>query len=238
MSVEIQKSTHKVSSIAAGKEGWGSGVPMQLPRGLRIGFWFCIAVAIAVVLRRVLALSNPPNSQTPPQLAALDAYFASHATLTYVHILCSLALVLLLPLLFWQRTRGSTRIEQAFFFLGVMVGGTAYAMSTHAIGGWLERSAVLVFNTLFLASLAMAFQYTRHGDGDHRQRWTLRAIAILLGIATTRPVMGIFFATSRWTGLKPQQFFGIAFWIGFSINTVVIELWLRNRNLSAERISA
>jgi len=64
MSVEIQKSTHKVSSIAAGKEGWGSGVPMQLPRGLRIGFWFCIAVAIAVVLRRVLALSNPPNSQT------------------------------------------------------------------------------------------------------------------------------------------------------------------------------
>jgi hypothetical protein len=75
----------------------------------------------------------------------------------------------------------------------------------------------------------------RHGDDEHRQRWKLRAIAILLGIATTRPVMGIFFATSRWTGLKPQQFFGIAFWIGFSINTVVIELWLRNRSLSAER---
>ena len=238
MSVEIQKSTHKVSSVADGKEGWGRAVPTQLPRGLRIGFWFSIAVAIAIVLRRVLALSTPPNSHTPPQLAALDAYFASHATLTYVHILCSLAFVLLLPLLFWHRTRGSIRIEQAFFFLGVMVGGTAYAMSTHAIGGWLERSAVLVFNTLFLASLAMAFQYTRHGDGEHRQRWMLRAIAILLGIATTRPVMGIFFATSRWTGLKPQQFFGIAFWIGFSLNTVVIELWLRNRNLSAERIRA
>ena len=238
MSVEIQAGTHKVSSVAAGKEGWGSAVPTQFPRGLKIGFWFCIAVAIAIVLRRALALSTPPNSHTPPQLAALDAYFASHATLTYVHILCSLAFVLLLPLLFWHRTRGSIRIEQAFFFLGVMVGGTAYAMSTHAIGGWLERSAVLVFNTLFLASLAMAFQYTRHGDGEHRQRWMLRAIAILLGIATTRPVMGIFFATSRWTGLKPQQFFGIAFWIGFSLNTVVIELWLRNRNLSAERIRA
>jgi Predicted membrane protein (DUF2306) len=238
VSVDIQGGAHKVSFLAAGKEGWGSAVPTQLPRGLRIGFWFSIAVAIAIVLRRVLALSTPPNSHTPPQLAALDAYFASHATLTYVHILCSLAFVLLLPLLFWHRTRGSIRIEQAFYFLGVMVGGTAYAMSTHAIGGWLERSAVLVFNTLFLASLAMAFQYMRHGDGEHRQRWTLRAIAILLGIATTRPVMGIFFATSRWTGLKPQQFFGIAFWIGFSLNTVVIELWLRNRNLSAERIRA
>jgi hypothetical protein len=55
----------------------------------------------------------------------------------------------------------------------------------------------------------------------------LRAIAILLGIATTRPVMGIFFATAPLTHLAPSQFFGIAFWIGFSLNTLVIELWLR-----------
>ena len=57
----------------------------------------------------------------------------------------------------------------------------------------------------------------------------LRAIAILLGIATTRPVMGVFFATSRLTHLTPQQFFGIAFWIGFSINTLAMELWLRTQ---------
>jgi hypothetical protein len=61
----------------------------------------------------------------------------------------------------------------------------------------------------------------------------LRAIAILLGIATTRPVMGVFFATSRLTHLTPQQFFGIAFWIGFSLNTIVMELWLRTRGRTA-----
>ena len=61
----------------------------------------------------------------------------------------------------------------------------------------------------------------------------LRAIAILLGIATTRPVMGVFFATSRLTHLTPAQFFGIAFWIGFSLNTVLIELWLRTRGRTA-----
>jgi hypothetical protein len=202
------------------------------PRGLRIGFWSCIVVAIAVVLRRMFALSAPPSTHAPLQLAALDAYFAAHATLTYVHILCSLAFVLLLPLLFWHRTRGSTRIVQTFFLLGVVVGITAYAMSTHAVGGWLERSAVVIFNTLFLASLAMAYRYARQGDAERREVWMLRAIAILLGIATTRPVMGIFFATSHWTGLTPRQFFGIAFWIGFSLNVVVIELWLRNRKLS------
>ncbi|MGI8958956.1 MAG: hypothetical protein ACR2IV_04170 [Bryobacteraceae bacterium] len=56
-----------------------------------------------------------------------------------------------------------------------------------------------------------------------------RAVAILLGIATTRPVMGVFFAISARTHLGPNQFFGIAFWIGFSINAVVIELWLHSK---------
>jgi hypothetical protein len=56
-----------------------------------------------------------------------------------------------------------------------------------------------------------------------------RAVGILLSIATTRPVMGIFFATSSRTQLSFHQFFGIAFWIGFSINAFVIELWLHSK---------
>jgi len=38
--------------------------------------------------------------------------------------------------------------------------------------------------------------------------------------------MGVFFATSRLTHWTSQQFFGPAFWIGFSINVIVMELWL------------
>ena len=38
-----------------------------------------------------------------------------------------------------------------------------------------------------------------------------------------------FFATSRLTHLEPSQFFGMAFWIGFCINTIIVELWLRAR---------
>jgi hypothetical protein len=47
-------------------------------------------------------------------------------------------------------------------------------------------------------------------------------VVVALGIATTRPVMGVFFATRRLTHLSVSQFFGIAFWIGFSINTAVV----------------
>jgi hypothetical protein len=100
-------------------------------------------------------------------------------------------------------------------------------MSKYSIGGWVERSAVLLFNSLFLFSLFRAWYLRREPVSS--LRWLTRAIGILLGIATTRPVMGIFFATARATHLSPQQFFGIAFWIGFSINTLIVELWLRSR---------
>jgi hypothetical protein len=41
--------------------------------------------------------------------------------------------------------------------------------------------------------------------------------------------MAVFFATSAATHLSPKQFFGFAFWIGFSINVVAAELWLLSR---------
>jgi hypothetical protein len=208
-------------------QGTASVFNVRFPLALRLGFWFCMVIAVAVVIRRVIALSTSPSTSAPPQLAGLDAWFVSHAALTYVHILCALAFVLVLPLLFWHRTRGSRILQRAVFPLGLIVGLTAYAMSAYAVGGWLERAAVLFFNTLFLFALYRAFAFDRAGDRRRKQQWLLRAIAILLGIATTRPVMGVFFATSRMTHLTPQQFFGIAFWIGFSINTLVMELWLR-----------
>jgi hypothetical protein len=54
----------------------------------------------------------------------------------------------------------------------------------------------------------------------------IRAFAIALAIATIRPIMGIFFATSRLTHLTPHEFFGIAFWLGFSIHLVAAEAWI------------
>ena len=180
---------------------------------LRIGFWGCIVISVAVVLRRVSALAFPPRS-APPQLAALDAVFASHATLTLAHILPALAFVLVAPFVVFHRPAGAAWPERLIFPLGGIVGLTAYAMSVYLIGGWVERSAVLLFNTLFLVSLFRAYEYGRRGEHQLKQRWMLRAIAILLGIATTRPVMGIFFATSPLTHLAPSQFFGFAFWIG------------------------
>ena len=200
------------------------------PLVLRIGFWICILISTAVVLRRIGALASSTHSG-PPQMVALDSTFASHAALTLAHIIPALAFVLVAPFIVLRRDSAPGWVQRIFYPLGAIVGLTAYAMSVYSVGGWTERSAVLFFDSFFLYSLARAYLFHRKHDTQPERRWQLRSIAILLGIATTRPVMGVFFATSRLTHFAPQQFFGVAFWIGFSINVAIFELWIR----SAER---
>jgi hypothetical protein len=161
-------------------------------------------------------------------MAGIDATFSAHATLTATHIIPAAIFVVLAVVVLLRRT-GSEWWERLFFLFGAITGVTAYAMSRYAIGGWIERSAVLVFDTWFLFSLGRAYWFRRSGEPSRKRVWMTRAVGILLGIATTRPVMGVFFATSAATHLRPNQFFGIAFWIGFSINAAVVELWLHSK---------
>ena len=194
------------------------------------GLWICIglslAVALAAAVRRLAALAHP-SAAGPPQMIALDSRIQNHTMLTVGHLVPAIVFVCLVP---WVFRRGAFRdtAVRLLYPVGAMVGLTAYAMSGNPVGGWIERSAVLTFDTLFLFSLARAYGYRRGGAARLEMRWLSRAIWVLLGIATTRPVMAIFFATSRISGWRPEQFFGIAFWVGFSINTVGVELWLRS----------
>lgn len=203
-----------------------------IPSWLWVGFWACIAISVLVVVRRVVALAFPSQSG-PPRMIGLDQVFASHTALTLAHILPALAFVLIIPFAVLRRFSSLAWPEYALFPLGTVVGLTAYGMSFYSIGGWMERSAVLFYNSLFLFSLGRAWLYRRHGQPTQKRRWLLRSVVILLGIATTRPVMGIFFATSRLTNLSPRQFFGIAFWIGFSINWTAVEIWLHNKSFTS-----
>ena len=197
------------------------------PKWLLAGFWICVFIAIAVVVRRLVTLANPGAPGNSPT-ALLDTTFASHATLTIAHIVPA-GIFVILAVIVLLRAKQNTWIERSFFLFGAITGLTAYAMSAYAIGGWIERAAVFVFNTWFLYCLARAFWFSIRADQGWKREWMTRGVGVLLGIATTRPVMGVFFATSPLTHLTLNQFFGIAFWIGFSINAVAAELWLRSK---------
>lgn len=211
-------------------------------------FLLLCLIAAAAAIRRIVVLALPPNPVPTSPNAALDAIFAARRGLTLAHIIPALGFVALLPFWFAQRMRARPalhrRITLALFVLGAVVGLTAIPMSAHPVGGLTEQSAALLYDGLFLIFLARAFvlwrrvphvsRFWRHGmnndsgaeDSAHRV-WMMRAIAVLLGIATTRPVMGVFFATQRLTHLRVDQFFGIAFWIGFTTTYLAGEIYLR-----------
>jgi Predicted membrane protein (DUF2306) len=187
-------------------------------------------IAAAAALRRIVALLVVSASARAGQFGELDAIFAARKALTLAHIVPALAFVLLLPLWFSRRMRANDpahrRLTWILFALGAVVGLTALPLVAHPVGGAIELSSILVFDGIYLFSLTRAFTLFLRRQPHYRE-WMLRAIAVLLGIATTRPIMGIFFATARLTHLQPHQFFGIAFWIGFGITYLAGEWYLR-----------
>jgi hypothetical protein len=194
-----------------------------------------VLIGIAIVVRRLIFLSHMSLSgnSIPAKSAVPDDGFAAHPLLTLIHIIAGLFFVLLAPLQFIKRIRNNYRkthriIGYIVLISGLIIGTTALIMgATMAVGGITETLAVTTFGVLFLFSLMRAYFHVPKREFHLHREWMIRVLAIGLAVSTTRPVMGIFFATSKLTGLTVQQFFGIAFWIAFIIHITFAEYWIR-----------
>ena len=186
-------------------------------------------IGIAAVVRRTLILAGVMESFGPPQAPGFDAHFAQYPLLTLIHIVPGALFMILGPLQFVRRIRSRyIRIHRwsgrVFVVLGFVIGFTALAMSSlMSIGGAVERAATTLFALIFLFDLGKAFLHIRRREIALHREWMIRAFAIGLAVATVRPIVGMFFAFS---GLSPQEFFGIAFWIGFTLHLVAAEVWI------------
>jgi hypothetical protein len=185
----------------------------------------------ATAIRRMVALAYPAKNG-PSQLVDLDALFVAKASLTLAHIVPALALISLVPFQFSRRFR--TRhlkahrwIGRVIMVLGLIVGFSGLALLKDPVGGWAEVTAILFFDALFLVALTKAYVYARRRAIAPHREWVIRAMSVVLGVATVRPIMGVFFATAPLTGMSPHQFFGIAFWIGLALTSVAGEVWIR-----------
>jgi uncharacterized membrane protein len=186
---------------------------------------FLSLIMIVVAARRILHLWSPAVD--------LDAGFARDPLLTLAHIVPGLAFIVLGPFQFIRDLR-RRHLElhrwtgRLFLACGLVIGVTALVMSPQmAIGGALESAATLTFGLLFLFALGKAFVAIRARRIAEHRRWMIRGYAIGLAVATIRPIAGVFFATSRLTHLTPHDFFGIAFWLGFTLSLAAAELWIR-----------
>src|ERR1700732_3682510 len=205
---------------------------------------FLALIGTAVAVRRMVKVvpvvlhgyHPPPPASNPvaAQFGALDDLFAHYPRLTLIHIVPGLLFMLLGPLQFsstirarhlrWHRWSGRVVVA-----CGFVIGISALVMSfgMPAIGGVNQAAATTLFGSYFLLALSRAFWLIRRQEVALHREWMIRAFSIGLAVATIRPIMGIFFATSRISGLTPREFFGIAFWIGFVLHLIAAETWIR-----------
>lgn len=205
--------------------------PLRFQGAMWAGMILLCLIGAATVIRRIFALAHPAQN-APPQLAALDAVFAQKPVLTLLHIVPALVLVTLVPFQFSRSFRNRhLRIHRwmgrTIMVLGLIIGTSALGLIRSPIGGALEVSAILVFDAIFLFSLVKAFVHIRRREVALHREWIIRAMSVALGVATVRPIMGAFFASSRFSGLTPHDFFGIAFWVGFALTYIAGEIWIR-----------
>ncbi len=202
------------------------------------------AIGVAVAVRRTVQLlpillngyaaPAPATNPVAAQFAALDGLFARYPALTLVHILPGILFMVLGPIQLSAGIRRRNRrlhrvLGRVYVACAAIIGVTALVMSVAmpAIGGALQAAATTIFAIYFLFALFRAFWHIRRREIAAHRAWMIRAFAIGLAVATIRPIVGLFFATSGVSGLAPGQFFGIAFWIGFLLHLLVAELWLR-----------
>lgn len=218
------------------------GIPLR--RAVWAAVLFLAFVGSAVAIRRMVHLApilvrgyHPPSGASNPraaQFAALDDLFAHHPILTLIHIVPGLFFMLLGPLQFsstirsrhlrWHRLNG-----RIFVVCGLIIGISALVMSfgMPAIGGFNQAAATTLFATFFLVALCKAYWHIRRREVALHREWMIRAFSVGLAVATIRPIIGMFFATSPVSGLTPREFFGTAFWIGFVLHLMAAEAWIR-----------
>jgi uncharacterized membrane protein len=215
--------------------------------GFRRALWSAVIILAligsAVAARRMVHVVpvvvkgyQPPGVPRNPavaQFAALDDLFARHPILTLVHIVPGLLFMVLGPIQFsstirsrylrWHRLSG-----RIFVVCGLVIGISALVMSfgMPAIGGLNQAAATTLFGAFFLFALCKAFWHIRRREVSLHREWMIRSFSVGLAVATIRPIVGMFFATSRMSHLTPHEFFGIAFWIGFVLHLMAAEAWI------------
>ena len=205
---------------------------------------FLAFLGVAVATRRAVVLLRPSLAAAGAArnpAAQLDAHFASERDLTLAHVIRAMLFMILGPVQFVRRLRAKhPQIHRwsgrVFLLSSGVVGITGLRMALgKTIGGLDEKAAILLFGTFFLLALSKTLWHaTRREFAQHRE-WMIRGYAIGLAVATIRPIMGMFFATAIARGHVPQpsQFFGTAFWIGFTLQMIAAELWINYTRPSA-----
>src|SRR6195256_4144857 len=206
-----------------------------LVRFVCVAVIFLALIGIAVATRRSVVLLKPGALSSRKNPAAdLDKAFTDRRALTLTHILPAMLFMVLGPLQFVRGLRSKYPqvhrwCGRIFLAVSAVVGVTGLTLAFgKTIGGVDEKAAVILFGSFFLIALAKALWHAMRREFAQHREWMIRGYATGLAVATVRPIMGTFFAAAVLRGHRPvpHEFFGTAFWIGFTLQTIAAEIWI------------
>ncbi len=190
---------------------------------------------VAIVLSVLLLIFSGANrlasvTQDPATADAFDIRYIQHPWVTLLHIVPGVLFLSLGPLQFVARIRrrrisvhrGLGRI----LVVSAAISGVLALVVNFlfpAAGGISTQSATAFFGVIFLFSLAKAFRHILKKQVTQHREWMIRTFALAMAVATQRVFLVLLIAV---TGLGLEEVFGAAFWLAFSLNLLVAEVWI------------
>jgi uncharacterized membrane protein len=195
----------------------------------RLGWgWIGFAIMVMLVfggirIAQTLAASPPTD--------AFAVRYVEHPFVAFIHILPGLVFLVFVPLQFIKKIR-RTRIgfhrRTGWMLVPLAAVSGVYAIvaafTLPAFGGVPTVAATVVFGLTFLYSLVRAVRHIRRREVALHREWMIRMFSLALGVATIRAVQGL---AQAFLGTSLEGSFGASFWIAFTLNLGIAEMWIR-----------
>ena len=201
--------------------------------------WVAIVLSVLVMLsagaNRLALISQDPTTSDP-----FDVRYFQHPWVAIIHIVPGVLFLTLAPLQFVARLR-QRRINvhrglgRVLATCAAISGVAALVVNflLPAFGGISTQTAVGFSGVLFLFSLSMAIRHILRKEVRQHREWMIRTFALAMSVATDRVIIILLMLL---TGLSLEEVFGTSFWLAFSVNLLVAEVWI-NKTRAAGRIA-
>ena len=197
----------------------------------------------AIAFSAIILLADGANRlsimlQDSPPTDVFDLRYVQHPWITFLHIVPGLMFLTLGPLQFMARIR-QRRISfhRGLGRILVVCAATSglIALVVNVVfptfGGISGQAATVFFGAIFLFSLTKAVCHIRRKEVRLHREWMIRAFALAMGVASIRVFIILFRDVS---GLELVEAFGTSFWLGFSVNLLVAEVWINHTRRASQ----
>lgn len=189
-------------------------------------------VLISSIIIMVYSVSDRIIKMTPDLTTnVFHQRYIENSLVSILHLVPGLLLILLSPIQLIksirQRYINLHRLLGRILVLCALITGISgiiAALIFPAYGGVSTQAATIFFGIIFIFSLVKAIFHIRKKEIQLHREWMIRMVSIAMGVASIRVIFLLFI---KFTNYSYLEIMGTTFWIGWSINLIIAETYIR-----------